>query len=51
MADLANKIQVTRGQIDPTTGQPFTGDRLLERVAQKHFGGDSAVWMGEAPIH
>jgi hypothetical protein len=40
MADLANKIQVTRGQIDPTTGQPFTGDRLLERVAQKHFGGD-----------
>jgi murein DD-endopeptidase MepM/ murein hydrolase activator NlpD len=40
MADLANKIQVTQGQIDPTTGQPFTGDRLLERVAQKHFGGD-----------
>ena len=40
MADLANKIQVTRGQIDPATGQPFTGDRLLERVAQKHFGGD-----------
>lgn len=40
MADLANKIQVTQGQIDPTTGQPFTGDRLIERVAQKHFGGD-----------
>lgn len=40
MADLANKIQATQGQIDPTTGQPFTGDRLLERVAQKHFGGD-----------
>ncbi|MGI0492529.1 M23 family metallopeptidase [Alkalinema pantanalense CENA528] len=40
MADLANKIQVTQGQIDPTTGQPFTGNRLLERVAQKHFGGD-----------
>ena len=40
MADLANKIQVTRGQIDPTTGQPFVGDRLIERVAQKHFGGD-----------
>jgi len=40
MADLANKVQATRGQIDPTTGQPFTGDRLLERVAQKHFGGD-----------
>lgn len=40
MADLANKIQVTQAQIDPTTGQPFTGDRLIERVAQKHFGGD-----------
>ena len=27
-------------QIDPATGQPFTGERLIERVAQKHFGGD-----------
>jgi hypothetical protein len=40
MADMANKIQVTQQQIDPATGQPFTGDRLIERVAQKHFGGD-----------
>lgn len=40
MADMANKIQVTQEQIDPATGQPFTGDRLIERVAQKHFGGD-----------
>ncbi|MBW4606820.1 MAG: M23 family peptidase [Hassallia sp. WJT32-NPBG1] len=40
MADMANKIQVTQEQIDTTTGQPFTGDRLIERVAQKHFGGD-----------
>jgi hypothetical protein len=27
------------GQIDPTTGLPFTGDRLIQRVAQMHFGG------------
>ena len=40
MADMANKIQVTQEQIDPATGEPFTGDRLIERVAQKHFGGD-----------
>ncbi|MBD2612581.1 hypothetical protein H6G94_15060 [Nostoc punctiforme FACHB-252] len=55
MADMANKIQVTQEQIDPATGQPFTGDspslrdaartetlreRLIEQVAQKHFGGD-----------
>ncbi|BAZ33914.1 hypothetical protein NIES4074_64280 (plasmid) [Cylindrospermum sp. NIES-4074] len=40
MADMANKIQVTQEQIDPATRQPFTGDRLIERVAQKHFGGD-----------
>ncbi len=40
MADMANKIQVTQEQIDPATGQPFMSDRLIERVAQKHFGGD-----------
>lgn len=40
MADMANKIQVTQEQIDPATEQPFTGERLIERVAQKHFGGD-----------
>lgn len=40
MADMAKKIQVTQEQIDPATGQPFTGERLIERVAQKHFGGD-----------
>jgi len=26
-------------EIDPTTGQPFQGNRLIERVAQMHFGG------------
>jgi hypothetical protein len=27
-------------QIDPTTGKPFTKDRLIERAAQIHFAGD-----------
>jgi murein DD-endopeptidase MepM/ murein hydrolase activator NlpD len=47
MADFANKFQVTQMQIDPTTGQPFTGDRLIERVAQKHFGGDYSQVDGD----
>ncbi|MBD2666931.1 M23 family peptidase [Richelia sinica FACHB-800] len=42
MADIANKIQATQSEIDPTTGQLFTGERLIERVAQKHFGGDNS---------
>ncbi|MTJ49922.1 M23 family peptidase [Dolichospermum sp. UHCC 0259] len=42
MADIANKIQVTQTEIDPITGQSFTGERLIERVAQKHFGGDNS---------
>lgn len=42
IADIANKIQVTQGEIDPITGQLFTGERLIERVAQKHFGGDNS---------
>ena len=49
-SDLANKIQVTCGQIAPTAGQPFTGDRLLERVALKHFDGDYSRMHGKALI-
>lgn len=46
---LADKISATAGEIDPKTGRPFMGDRLLERVAQKHFGGDySAVDGGSS---
>jgi hypothetical protein len=37
---ISDKVTVTSSQIDPTTGQIFAGDRLIERVAQKHFGGD-----------
>jgi hypothetical protein len=46
---VADKLNTTVKEIDPKTGRPFTGDRLLERVAQKHFGGDySAVDGGSS---
>jgi hypothetical protein len=37
--DAQSLIDKASREIDPATGQPFTGDRLLERVAQMHFGG------------
>lgn len=40
---IAAKIQQTSQEIDPTTGKPFAGQRLIERVAQKHFGGDRSA--------
>lgn len=40
-ADARSLIDRAAGQIDPTTGQPFTGDRLIQRAAQMHFGGPS----------
>ncbi|WP_287127803.1 hypothetical protein [Candidatus Cyanaurora vandensis] len=39
--DTCNNLKIASGQIDPTTGQPFTGDRLIERAAQIHFSGPS----------
>ncbi|MBD0362471.1 MAG: hypothetical protein ICV55_06800 [Coleofasciculus sp. C3-bin4] len=38
--DIRRLIDIAMSQIDPTTGQPFTGSRLIERVAQMHFGGE-----------
>jgi hypothetical protein len=38
-ADSQRLITLASSQIDPTTGQPFTGERLIERVAQMHLGG------------
>jgi hypothetical protein len=32
-------IKAASAQVDPTTGQPFTGARLIERVGQMQFGG------------
>ena len=47
-ASLQDKIASTSQQIDPTTKQAFTGDRLIERIAQKHFGGDYSKVDGGA---
>jgi hypothetical protein len=38
-ADVRSLIDSAARQIDPTTGQLFIGDRLVQRVAQIHFGG------------
>ena len=35
-------------QRDPTTRQPFTGDRLLERLAQMYFGGAASPIDGNS---
>ena len=32
-------INRASSEIDPQTGKPFTGQRLIERVGQMHFGG------------
>ncbi len=37
------KINASAKEFDPRTRQPFTSDRLIERVAQKHFGGDAVA--------
>lgn len=37
--DASALIDRASQQIDPITGQPFSGNRLVERVAQMHFGG------------
>ncbi|MBE9224793.1 M23 family peptidase [Phormidium sp. LEGE 05292] len=47
-AALLNKITRTTSEIDPTTGLPFAGERLIERIAQKHFGGDASLVDGQA---
>lgn len=36
---LSALAQRASRQIDPTTGRPFTGGRLVERIAQMHHGG------------
>lgn len=41
-ADSQRLINIASSQIDPITGQVFAGDRLIERVAQMHFGGAAA---------
>lgn len=45
---ISDKIDTTTQEIDPTTGTQFSGERLIERVAQKHFGGDYSKVDGGA---
>jgi murein DD-endopeptidase MepM/ murein hydrolase activator NlpD len=37
--ELSQLTQAAATETDPTTGQRFTGDRLIERVAQMWYGG------------
>ena len=43
---LAHNVRRAAGQIDPTTGRPFAGGRLVERAAQMHFGGPGVAIDG-----
>jgi murein DD-endopeptidase MepM/ murein hydrolase activator NlpD len=45
-AEMTQLFERARGQIDPQTGRPFTGDRLIERVGQMWFGGPGAAIDG-----
>ena len=45
--DLANSLATVSTEVDPTTGQLFEGDGLIERVAQKHFGGNYSKVDGD----
>ncbi len=38
-SEASNLIDRASSQTDPTTGQKFSDERLVERVAQMHFGG------------
>lgn len=40
---IASSVNSTSQEIDPTTKNAFSGERLVERVTQKYFGGDSSV--------
>lgn len=51
--DQRNNIRTAMQQIDPKTGQPFTGTRLVERLGQIHFGGSDPqlIDSGASDIH
>jgi hypothetical protein len=39
---IMDKVNNTSKEIDPTTKNAFSSERLVERVTQKYFGGDSS---------
>lgn len=38
-SETSNLLSMTSQQTDPSTGKPFSGDRLIERASQMHFAG------------
>ena len=51
-SDITKLLEKASQQIDPTTGQPFTKKRLIERVAQMHFGGaDIPIDAAASDVH
>ncbi|NJN61213.1 MAG: M23 family metallopeptidase [Coleofasciculaceae cyanobacterium RL_1_1] len=40
--EVGQLFDAARAEIDPQTGQPFEGERIVERVAQMWFGGAGA---------
>ncbi len=38
-SEISNLLSITSQQTDPSTGKPFSGDRLIERASQIHFAG------------
>ena len=38
-SETSNLLSITSQQTDPSTGKPFSGDRLIERASQMHFAG------------
>jgi hypothetical protein len=45
---LKQKLAQAQQEIDPQTGEPFAGSRLVERVAQKYAFGDGVKVDGES---
>ncbi|MGB3642178.1 MAG: hypothetical protein WBA39_32050, partial [Rivularia sp. (in: cyanobacteria)] len=39
LTETSNLLSITSQQTDPSTGKPFSGDRLIERATQMHFAG------------
>lgn len=39
---IVAKVETAAAEADPTTGQPYMGDRLVQRVAQMYSGGDES---------
>jgi murein DD-endopeptidase MepM/ murein hydrolase activator NlpD len=45
-AEINQLVERAQGEIDPQTGRPFAGDRLIERVGQMWFGGPGSAIDG-----